>query len=307
MSARSLPRKQVQTVHIWIRLFVLLGMLLVLACMPGPEPVPEPTREPQPIREERIFYLGRIPFLTATEVLRQSDPMLQELATRLGYDRVVMVLAPDYDGVQDLLLDRRVDVAWFGTHAYLQALEKGLPLEALLVPSRKGQTYYEGEIIVRDDSGIQELRELAGKRFAFVDPKSASGWEAPRRLLQKAGLKVPEDFRTRRPATPDFLSKHDNVVNGVLFHNFDAGAVYRGAVELTLARSPQRIPEIRVLARTGKIPNEPIVVHRDLSPEKRKRIREAFLGLEFDEKQNLFGGVERFLPATPDLFEEAKE
>jgi phosphonate transport system substrate-binding protein len=256
------------------------------------------------MREERIFYLGRIPFVTATEVVRQSNPLLTQLAQRLGYDRVVMVLAPNYSGVLDLLLDRKVDVAWFGTEAFLDARRRGLPVDPLVVPSRHGRGWYAGEIIVRSDAKINTLADLRGKRFAFVDPQSSSGYAAPRRMLEAAGLRLPEDLKTRHPGELDFLSKHDNVVNGVLFDRFDAGAVYAGAVEDVFAKNPARRKEITVLAHTGKIPNEPIVVRSDLGAERRRRIRKAFLTLEIPVEENLFGGVEGFLPTSQEFFGE---
>jgi ABC-type phosphate/phosphonate transport system substrate-binding protein len=63
--------------------------------------------------------------------------------------------------------------------------------------------------------------------------------------------------------------------------------------------------ELVTLARTGKIPNEPIVVKADLDPTRKESIRAAFLALELKEAdRDLFSGVERFLPFTPDLLEE---
>lgn len=280
----------------WPRVLGCLLALGVLACGQTATP-PEPDPAPDPRPAEKIFYLGRIPFLTPTEVVRGTETMLARLAEELGVDRVVLVLAPDYQGVQDLLLDRKVDAAWFGTEAFRDAVEEGAPIEALAVPSRDGRAWYEGVVICRADAGFMTLADLKGKRFAFVDPRSSSGYAAPRRLLEKAGLAVPGDFLTRTPGQPDFLSKHDNVVHAVYFGKTDAGAVYAEAVEDTLAGEPSKQAELMVLARTGRIPNEPIVVHRDVSVAEKVRVREAFLALELDEEeQKVFGGVERFLP-----------
>ena len=285
---------------------VALVLLLAGISACGERPVSKPPRVPStPERSERIFYLGRIPYLTATEVVRRSDPVLDQLAERLGYDRVVMVLAPNYAGVLDLLLDGKVDAAWFGTEAYLDAHRRKLGVEALVVPSRRGKTWYSGEVIVRADSGILSIKDLEGKKFAFVDPQSSSGYAAPKRLLERHELDVPGSFRTRVPGQPDFLSKHDNVVHAVYFGTFDAGAVYSGAVGETFERDPIKQREVVTLARTGRIPNEPIVVRADLEPERKARIRDGFLALELEEAdRDLFSGVERFLPFTVDLLDE---
>lgn len=285
---------------------VALALLLIGVAACGTPAAPgAPTATPSPERSQRTFYLGRIPYLTATEVVRRSDPVLDQLADRLGYDRVVMVLAPNYSGVLDLLLDGKVDAAWFGTEAYLDAHRRNLGVEALVVPSRRGKTWYSGEVIVRADSGILTLKDLEGKKFAFVDPQSSSGYAAPKRLLERHQLDVPGSFRTRVPGQPDFLSKHDNVVHAVYFGTFDAGAVYAGAVVDTFSRDPVKQREVVTLARTGRIPNEPIVVRADLDPQRKSRIRDAFLALELKEAdRDLFSGVERFLPFTVDLLDE---
>lgn len=289
-----------------------IGMALACAvwgagCGPPPAPggggtpSPAPTGSPGPEPASRTFYLGRIPYFTATEVVRGADGLLKRLATGLGYDRVAMVLAPDYEGVRDLLLDRKVDAAWLGTEVFRDARARGQPLEALVVPARYGRTWYEGVIVARADSGIAGLKDLRGKRVAFVDRFSSSGYVAPKALLEKAGIQVPGDLATRVPGEPDFLSRHDNVVNAVYFGRADAGAVYQGAVADTFARDPARAVELVEIARTGRIVNEPVVVRADLPAETKKRIADAFLGLVLGpEEQHLFRGADKFVPFPGD-------
>ncbi len=265
---------------------------------PPPPPQAPPAQGPDTaIPEERVFFLGRIPFLTATEVVRSNEGLIGRLASGLGVDRVTMVLAPSYDGVLDLLLAGKVDAAWLGTDVYRDAVRRKRPVEALAVPSRNGRTWYEGVVVCRADSGFMALSDLKGRRFAFVDPHSSSGYVAPKALLEASGLKVPGDFVTRESGRPDFLGKHDNVVLSVYFGKMDAGAVYDQAIEETFKNEPTRQAELMALARTGRIPNEPIVVRADLPSRRKERIVAAFLGLEIrPEEQAIFGGVERFLP-----------
>lgn len=254
--------------------------------------------DPAPARPaERIFYLGRIPFRTATEVVRGNAGPLERLAQSMGYDRAVMVLAPSYEGVLDLLLAGKVDAAWFGTEAYRAARERGQPVEALAVPVRGGRTWYEGVVITRIDSGVFSLGDLKGKRFAFVDPRSSSGYAAPKRMLEKAGVKVPGDLLTRVEGEPDFLGKHDNVVHAVYFGKAEAGGVYDRAVLDTLGAEPSKRTELTVLARSGRIPNEPVVVRSDTPAETKRKILSAFLALEIrDEERETMANTERFLP-----------
>lgn len=289
-----------------IRLGVLSLALGMAACGSPPRP---PTPTPSQAAEaapKKIFYLGRIPFRNATQVVRQSDELLARLAKALGVDEVRMVLAPRYEGVLNLLLEKKIDAAWFGTEAYRGVLEQKLPVEPLVVPNRGGRSWYEGVVITRKDSGISKLSELKGKKFGFVDPQSSSGWSAPKRLLEREGLRIPEDFQTRVQGEPDYLSKHDNVVHAVYFKTVDAGAVYAEAIQDTFGNDPEKIGAIRVLASTGRIPNEPIVVLAALPPQEKSRIREAFLSLELDEtEQRVFGGVESFVPGSEALYTES--
>lgn len=135
----------------------------------------------------------------------------------------------------------------YGVHAALQAL-RGDKL-----------TDYEGVLLTKSAGGAKTVGDLAGKKVGFVGPYSVSGFTLPAIYLEKAGIKV----------VPEFSSSHEENLKKLV-----SGEVYAAA---TYARQAERGPGLKILAFTGKVPNEPVIVRRSLSPGKRTMLMSAIL------------------------------
>ncbi len=256
----------------------------------------------------KVLKLGRITYLDPREMIKQHKPLLDYLANRLkkyGYKKVKLVLAKDYEGVLKKLLRGDIDVAWLGTAVYAQLLNQGKELPVLVRAVWKGKPTYKGMIVVRADSPINAIKDLKGKKFAFVDEHSASGFEYPFALLVENGINPRTDF-----AQIGFLKQHDRVLKAVFLGKFDAGAVYKDARK----RIKDEIPpsKFKIIAETKNIPNEPIVVRKDLSENVKEEIKKALLDLKIDDPQSRkilksFGELTGFIEASPkDYYYAAK-
>ena len=161
----------------------------------------------------------------------------------------------------DLLGSDKADVAFMTTEEYLVAREQ-YRVQAVLQVNRSGaETKYDGVILVKAAGGAKDAAGLAGKKFAFSDPYSISGYFLPSVFLKKAGVKV----------KPVFAGSHKAALAALLDGSADAAATYAAAAKGR--------PELRVLAVTGTVPNEPVVVRRSLLPEKRQAIETALAAL----------------------------
>ncbi len=280
-------------------LLLLLGSsCLWHGCLDSPGRDTAPDRSPGRGRNEAppasgrtsarggVFCLGRIPFQNPSRMIDTHGVIVDRIARRMGYDKGIMVSAPDYDGVLALLLDGKIDAAWMGTVSYARAVLEGKRIEPIACPRRRGKAWYTGDIVCRKDSGVSRLEQLKGRRIAFVDEASASGYLYPLFLLERAGVRIDR---------PVFLGKHDSVLLAVYLGKFDAGAVFSGAVRVFFADRPERQREMCVLATTERIYNEPIVVRADAPAEWKRRLKEAFLSLELDSNETAaLGGLEGF-------------
>lgn len=183
----------------------------------------------------------------------------QALATFLKNESGLVVdvrVAPSsFDGIAGFA--DTADVGILGLFEYLLARAEYAVDAQLQVLRENGVATYTGEILVPSQSPVKEVKELQGKRFAYVDAFSTSGFVFPAKLLADADVHV----------TPEFAGSPGEVLARLKDGRVDAGAVYAGANSDTVA--------LRVVATTEGIPNEPVFFRRALAPEKREKLRGA--------------------------------
>lgn len=150
--------------------------------------------------------------------------------------------------------DREADVGLLNLFEYVLAHgEYGV--EAVFQVTRKGgSTGYSGVLLSRADGSIAGLADLAGKRIAYTDPFSTSGFVFPAKLLADNGV---------RPLS-EFAGSHERALARLRSGDADAAATFASAV------SGDSL--LRVIAMTDTIPNEPIFVRDWFKPEMKARI-----------------------------------
>lgn len=239
--------------------------------------------------------VGRIPYLDPRKMVKDHEKLMEYLKKELGVSAARLVLTPNYDELNKFLKDGKIDIAWHGTINYPLARQT-TGAKTILMPTRFKKKSYRGMIVVRADSGINTIKDLKGKSFAFTDKKSASGYLFPLILMMENGIDPEKDL-----SRIDYLKKHDNILYNVLYKKFDAGTVYDDAREL-LKNDAERA-QLKVLATTADILNEPIMVRGNLPAETIEKIRAAFLKLRKDNPETapvieLLGNVETFEKAS---------
>jgi len=176
-------------------------------------------------------------------------------------------VATSYAAVIEAMGAGKVDIGWLATFSYVLAKDK-YDVELLLVVQRFGSPFYRGQIMVRADSGINSLKNLQGKRFAFVDPASTSGHLYPKTLLLSKGLD-PKTFFSKTI----FAGSHNAVVLSIYKGEVDGGAAYDGSRAAVAKSYPDVFEKIKVLAYTKEIPNDTVSVRKELPEGLKVKLR----------------------------------
>lgn len=218
---------------------------------------------------ERPVRLALVPGQDSA-VLMENGKILEKWILQQSGVHVRVQVPVSFVAVVEAMGSERVDVAILNPFGYILAHEKyGATAKLMGVNGEYSQ--YWGQIITANPN-IKKLQDLNGKKFAFVDPVSTSGYILAAKLLQDEKIKLSETI---------FAGKHDSVVTMVYQGRVDAGATYntpsengvpQDARRLVTEQFPDVYEKVRILAKTGPIPSEPVVYRKSFPPELEKKI-----------------------------------
>lgn len=103
------------------------------------------------------------------------------------------VLFSNYEAQVDALFERQIDIAWNTNVAYVRC-EQRAGGRCLTLAMRNSDLDFTTRIIARADSGINDLKDLRGKRLALGSADSAQASILPLHFLREAGLTPEKDM-----------------------------------------------------------------------------------------------------------------
>jgi phosphonate transport system substrate-binding protein len=156
---------------------------------------------------------------------------------------------------------------------------------------------YEMEIITYPGSGIEKVPDLKGKKLAFTQETSNSGYKAPSAILKaEYGLEARKDFE------PVFSGKHDNSILGVANRDYPAAAVANSVMQRMIARGVVKADQIKSIYKSQTFPTTGYGVVYNLKPELQEKIKQAFFSFPWKGSAlaEEFGksGEAKFIPIT---------
>jgi phosphate/phosphite/phosphonate ABC transporter binding protein len=220
----------------------------------------------------RDLKFGFTPVLGQEAERAEFEPLTSYLSDAIG-QKVVLYVAKNYGDLRTQMEAGEVDIGSFSPFAYVDAARGG-KIRIIAQSVIDGSATYRGIIVARKDSGFKSLTDLQGKRFAFVDPKSASGYVYPRAMLVEKGINPDSFFKETI-----FAGDHKTVIAAVLDGRVDAGATYDDALRIAKAAG---VPSdnLMIIASTDPIPHDAIAVRIGLDEPLTQKIQTALVDLD---------------------------
>lgn len=251
--------------------------LIIPACIIFVGLIPAITM-PASAGEGRVLTLGRItqdPGNNIDRLNAMADYLKIALAPD-GIEAVEIVIAETPDKMRALLRNGEVDLFSETPFIALELIDEGLA-EPLMREWKKGTAEYHTVIIARRDGPIHSLADLSGRKVAFEDPGSTSGYLLPRSALEAAGLTLSK-LDNPRSAPPDgkvgysFANGEINVVAWVNRGLADAGAISNIDWE-SADKAPERLKaNLTVIHETEPVTRSLMMVRLTLDTDMKMRL-----------------------------------
>ena len=221
-------------------------------------------------KEEKPLIMGLSPIANSEKLIEDTAPLHKMLGDEIGRP-VEGFIATNYIGVVEALGTGTIDFALIPPFAYILANKKN-GTEALLTSIGKhDEPGYYSVLIVRTDSGIEKVEDLKGKKVAFVDPSSTSGYIFPAVILKDHGIDIEKDI------TYQFAGGHDKALQLLVNGDVDAIGTYEDAITKFAKEFPEVTEKVKVLQKSDLIPGLTLVVTSKVDDATKQKIKDAFL------------------------------
>jgi phosphonate transport system substrate-binding protein len=208
----------------------------------------------------------------ASEITRRWGPILAQLEKDLGV-KVKSVTATDYRGTIEALKFKKAELGHLGPKSYVEASTNNYanvePIAQLQLAN--GSLGYRSCLIVHTDSDIFSPEDMAGKTFAFNDPNSTSGYLVPSAFfMMELGVDPKKHF-----SKVTFSGSHEASILAVSAKKVEVAST--NLPDLQQLTRENKVPRgaLRVIWVSKLIPNDPIVVRKDLPASFRSAVQES--------------------------------
>lgn len=221
--------------------------------------------------QQTVFRVTAIPDESPTELARKAAPLMKYLEAKLGM-KVEFTPVTDYAASVEALVNKKVDLAWFGGFTFVQAHVRSGGKVIPLVQREEDEKFKS--VFITSDPAIKTLGDLKGKDVSFGSQSSTSGHLMPRSFLLQAGLNPEKDFR--RVA---FSGAHDATIAAVASGKVQAGALNISVWDKFVAEKKVDTEKVKVFYTTPPYYDYNWTVHADMPAATRQKLADALLSL----------------------------
>ena len=201
--------------------------------------------------------IGFIPGENPQDLKDNGELLAKMLQDKIGVP-VKIYVSKDYSELIDAMKQKKIDFAFFTSMTFVFA-EKMAGAKVLLKKVWDGPYYYSTILANK----ATKMTQLKGKKFAFVDEKSTSGYLLPEVYFKKSGIDPKTYF-----SDIVFSGNHTESIKLLSEGKVDAVAVFSNdakAKDTAWNRFPQKNPKTKphMIWMSEPIPNDPFCVRQD--------------------------------------------
>jgi phosphonate transport system substrate-binding protein len=208
----------------------------------------------------------------ASAALKQAwQPFVDDLGKETGI-KVNAFFASDYAGIIEAMRFNKVQFAWMGNKAAIEAVDRAEAEVFAQLVYADGTLGYYSYLITHKDSPVKSLEDFIknGKKYTFGngDPNSTSGNLVPGYyVFAKNKIDPKSHFKVMTTAS------HGANLAAVLNKQVDVATNNSEEIEKLKAQSPEKAQQIRILWTSPMIPSDPIVWRKDLAVDAKEKIK----------------------------------
>jgi phosphonate transport system substrate-binding protein len=220
-----------------------------------------------------VLKVSAIPDENPTELLRIYRPFVEYLGRELGM-KVQFTPVVDYAATVEGLAAKKLDLVWYGGFTSVQAARR-TDGNVKRLALRQEDAEFKSVFVAKPGAGINGLKDLKGKTFAFGSVSSTSGHLMPRYFLLQSSVNPEKDMKQVA-----YSGAHDATALWVESGRVDAGALNFLVWDKLVQQKKVDLAKVNVFYMTPAYVDYCWTARADLAPDLQDKLTAAFLKLD---------------------------
>ncbi len=204
------------------------------------------------------------------------DPFLADMGKKTGL-KINAFFASDYAGVIEGMRFGKVQIAWVGNKAGMEAVDRANAEVFAQSVAVGGEPGYWGLLLAPADSALTSAEDVLkcdkSLNFGLGDPNSTSGYLVPMTFLFAQNGKDPKEcFKTVTNAN------HETNAMAVVNKHVDVATNNTENMMRLTKTNPEAAAKIKVIWKSPLIPSDPIVWNKELDQPTKDKLVAFFMG-----------------------------
>ncbi|HFX1060504.1 TPA: phosphonate ABC transporter substrate-binding protein [Pseudomonas aeruginosa] len=237
--------------------------------------------------DQPVINFGIISTESSQNLKSIWEPFLKDMSQQTGY-QVKAFFAPDYAGIIQGMRFDKVDIAWYGNKAAMEAVDRAHGEIFAQTVAASGAPGYWSLLIANKDSKIDSVEDMLANAksltFGNGDPNSTSGYLVPGYyVFAKNNVDPVKAFKRT------LNSSHEVNALAVANKQVDVATFNTEGMERLELTQPEKARQLKVIWKSPLIPGDPLVWRNNLSDEQKNKLRDFFFkyGTNAEQKKVL--------------------
>ncbi|MDG6773764.1 phosphate/phosphite/phosphonate ABC transporter substrate-binding protein [Thiomicrorhabdus sp. ZW0627] len=205
------------------------------------------------------------PLHNPTRLFEVFQPLMEYLNARIPEAHFKLEASRNYKAFDNKLKQEKVAFALPNPYQTLIAIDHDYKVIAKMGDDQN----FKGIILVQKNSGIKTPIDLKGKSISYPAPTALAATMLPQYYLQKHGLNISKDIENH------YVGSQESSIMNVYRGDTAAGSTWPPPWEALTHERPEIKDKLKVIWETQSLPNNSIVVRKDIPEELARKVQNA--------------------------------
>lgn len=278
-----------------IKYWLVLAMaLLAGACDKTDESAYQPSLG-QDTQQATEYVVGIHPLHNPQRLMEVYGPIVDYINSQIPEARFKLEASRNYEEFEKKLYAGNFAFAMPNPYQSVQAIKHGYRIFGKMGDDDD----FRGIVLVRKDSGINEVTDLKGKAVSYPAATALAATMMPQYYFHTHGIDVNRDIENR------YVGSQESSIMNVLRGHVAAGATWPVPWKIFVAENPELASELVVKWQTETLPNNGWVVRKDIPAPLADKFAQLLFSLQDSEQGRAMLArlpISRFEAATDETY-----